>query len=231
MNIVIVSNGPGLESIVSKFGHSSEWIPSLINDSSINYKILKSYENETCNIKDYDAFIITGSKYSVYDNLDWINNLKEFINSIIFQDKLILGICFGHQILAECLGCRVGHNELGWELGSYNINLTKEGLVHPLFQDISDKDIVYESHQDIISSMPDEVIELAHTKKSNQAFCYGNNTFGVQFHPEFTYDVTRALMDIRSERGISIDSDNLQESLNGKNILRNFINIIRRSKK
>jgi len=227
MNIVIVSNGPGLKDVVEKFGHSSEWIPNSISDSSINYKILKAYEGEICNVDNYDAFIITGSKYSVYDDSKWICALKDFINSIILKNKPILGICFGHQILAECLGGKVEQNKLGWELGSYSINLTNEGLKHPLFNNIFDRDIVYESHQDVVSVIPEGSVELAYTEKANQAFSYNDNIFGVQFHPEFSYDVTRALMDLRVSKGIEIDSNVLEESLNSKNILTNFINIIK----
>ena len=64
-------------------------------------------------------------------------------------------------------------------------------------------------------------------RKSQKWFVCNDNIFGVQFHPEFSYDVTRALMDIRVSKGISIDSDKLEESLNSKNILVNFINIVR----
>ena len=227
MNIIIVSNGPGLKDVVEKFGHSSEWIPQAINDPSINYQVLKAYEGDVCNIDNYDGFIITGSKYSVYDDFDWINELKGFIKSIVSHNKPILGICFGHQILAECLGGKVEPNKLGWELGSYSINLTDEGLKHPLFKNIHDRDIVYESHQDIVSVMPEGAIELAYTEKANQSFSYKNNIFGVQFHPEFSHDVTRALMDIRASKGISLDSNELEKSFNSKNILKNFIKIIR----
>ena len=89
MNIVIVSNGPGLKDVVEKFGHSSEWIPNSISDSSISYKVLKAYEGEICNVDNYDAFIITGSKYSVYDDSKWIYMLKDFINSISNGDVII----------------------------------------------------------------------------------------------------------------------------------------------
>ena len=75
--------------------------------------------------------------------------------------------------------------------------------------------------------MPEGAIELAYTKKANQAFVCNDDIFGVQFHPEFSYDVTRTLMDLRVSKGITIDSNELKESLNSKNILTNFIKIIR----
>ena len=231
MNIVIVSNGPGLKDVVDEFGHSSEWIPSAITDTTIKYRVLKAYEGEICDINDYDAFIITGSKYSVYDDFEWISNLKNFINSIISINKPILGICFGHQILATCLGGTVLKNPKGWELGSYNISLTKDGLENPLFNQIENNEVFYESHQDVVTMLPKGAVELAFTEKSNQSFSYNDMIYGVQFHPEFTYDVTRKLMDLRIEKGISVDSNILNKSVKGEIILNNFINIVKASKK
>jgi len=229
MNIVIISNGPGLKDVVDEFGHSSEWIPETINDSSIKYKVLKAYEGETCDINHYDAFIITGSKYSVYDNFEWITSLKNFINSIISKNKPILGICFGHQILATCLGGEVIKNSKGWELGSYNVSLTPFGSECPLFNNIDSNEVFYESHQDVVSTIPEGAVELAFTEKANQSFSYNNFIFGVQFHPEFSFKVTRKLMDLRIEKGIEVDSNNLKKSTKGKVILSNFIKIVKAS--
>ena len=226
MNIIIVSNGPGLKDVVEKFGHSSEWIPQAINDPSINYQVLKAYEGDVCNIDNYDGFIITGSKYSVYDDFNWINELKGFIKSIVSHNKPILGICFGHQILAECLGGKVEHNKLGWELGSYSINLTESGLNHKLFSGINNQDIVYESHQDIVINLPANATLLADTDKSIQSFQYNDNVYGVQFHPEFSWEVTRMLMDLRIAKGKSVDNNLLEKSKKGHKILNNFIDIV-----
>ena len=227
MKVNILSCGPGLPEVVSKYGHSSEWIPNAINDPNISYNIIKVYNNETFSLDDHDAFIVTGSKYSVYEPVEWISDLKEYVNSIIISNKPLLGICFGHQVIASCLGGIVEKNPKGWELGSYNLTLTELGKISPLFNGISNLDVVYESHQDVVSTLPDSVVELAYTKKSTQSFSFRNNIYGVQFHPEFSYEVTRQLMNLRLKKGIKIDSNNLVRSVNGNKLLNNFINIVK----
>ena len=72
---------------------------------------------------------------------------------------------------------------------------------------------MYESHQDVVSSLPPDAIELAYTNKGNQSFCVDGFLYGVQFHPEFSYDVTRKLMDLRIKRGVEIDDKNLRSNL------------------
>ena len=68
----------------------------------------------------------------------------------------------------------------------------------------NDKDIVYESHQDIVEDLPENIDVLAYTDKAIQSFQYGEYVYGVQFHPEFSWDVTRMLMDLRIKKGIKI---------------------------
>ena len=230
MKIIILSNGPGLKEIVALYGHSSEWIPSSITDKNISFKVIKTYETSNFNVENADGFIITGSKYSVYDNEIWIKDLKNNIDDILNLDKPVLGICFGHQLLAECLGGKVEKNLLGWELGSYNISLTRDGINSKLFKSFKCGDIVYESHQDVVSALPSNAIELAFSDKGNQSFSYGHKIFGVQFHPEFSFEVTRKLMDLRKDRGIIIDNNQLYESVNSRKILDNFIDIVKESK-
>ena len=229
MNIIILSNGPGLPEVVSLYGHSSEWIPDSINNKNIKYKVVKTYNNLSFDHSDADAFIITGSKYSVYDDAKWIDNLKVKVNELIKLEKPILGICFGHQILAHCLGASVIKNDKGWELGSYNISLTDKGFKSPLFKGIKNNEIFYESHQDVVTELPIALKELAFTAKANQSFCYNDLVYGVQFHPEFSYDVTKKLVELRVDKGIKVDSQVVDKSIKGKIILDNFIKIVKAS--
>ena len=224
--VVILSAGPGLPEIVELYGHSSEWIPNILSSKNLDFVIKNVYNNDECTIDDGDVWIITGSKYSVYENVPWINNLVDFVKLLIKNKKPVLGICFGHQVIAKSIGADVIKNPLGWELGSYSINLTDSGLNHNLFSGINNHDIVYESHQDVVVNLPSDVNILANTKKSIQSFQYKNNIYGVQFHPEFSWEVTRMLMDLRISRGILVDNNLLKKSINGYKILNNFIDIV-----
>jgi len=225
-NVVIYSNGPGLPEIVKQYGHSSDWIPNIVNNNKVNFIIKKAYENDFDSDIKADAFILTGSKYSVYNKSPWIEELKKHVKKLIDEDKYILGICFGHQILADCLGAEVRKNKLGWELGSYKINLSEKGLQSKLFHGFSKEEIVYESHQDTVINIPSNLDILASSKKSNQSFSYNDKIYGVQFHPEFSKEVTRKLMDLRIENGVSVDSNVLLNAEKSSLVLSNFLNII-----
>ena len=77
--IIILSAGPGLPEIVNEYGHSSDWIPNILSKYSIDFKIKKAYENDFGPIDGVDGWIITGSKYSVYDDITWIQNLQKHL--------------------------------------------------------------------------------------------------------------------------------------------------------
>ena len=227
LRVVLLSAGPGLPEVVEQYGHSSEWIPNLIKSKDVEIIVRKAYEGDLGSVDEADAWIVSGSKYSVYDDVKWINNLVSYTHDLIQNKKSLLGICFGHQLIAKALGAEVIKNPLGWELGSYKIRLSNKGKKHALFQGLNDGEIIYESHQDVVSSMNGGMTSLAFTEKSNQSFAYAKNIFGVQFHPEFSYDITKKLMDLRIKNGVKIDSDKLEISKNSYKILDNFISIVK----
>ena len=225
--VVLFSAGPGLPEVVKEYGHSSEWIPNLIRNKNIEIVVRKAYEGDLGDINEADAWIVSGSKYSVYDDYKWIENLVDYVSKLIDANKSDLGICFGHQLVAKSLGAEVKKNPLGWELGSYQLSLSDKGIDHPLFSGINEGDIVYESHQDVVCNMAEGMTSLAFTDKANQSFSFRENIFGVQFHPEFSWDVTKKLMDLRIKNGVKVDSGELELSINSHKILDNFISIIK----
>ena len=91
---------------------------------------------------------------------------------------------------------------------------------------MNDEFIVYESHQDSITVMPDDAIELAYNTKCIQAFQLYNTLYAVQFHPEFSWDVMKEYVAIRGASGVPVDDPTVPESLQGHLILHNFFNLI-----
>ena len=227
--IIILSAGPGLPEIVNEYGHSSEWIPSILSQYSIDFQIKKAYKDDFGQIDGVDGWIITGSKYSVYDDIPWIENLQNHLINVFKTNKPVLGICFGHQLIAKTLGGDVIKNNLGWELGSFKIDLSDNGIESKLFRGINNDDYFYESHQDVVAEIPQGSTLLASNQKGNQSFKY-ENIYGVQFHPEFSFEITKKLIDVRLKNGIDIDDNKLIKCNSGERILHNFIQILEERK-
>ena len=137
----------------------------------------------------------------------------------------MLGICFGHQILCDALGGRVMNNDRGWEVGSSNVYLTSSGRKSELFKGLGDTLSVYESHHDTVVDLPDEIDILADNFYGLQSFSYRNFIFGVQFHPEFSYDVMKAYYSARKEVLSDSSKYRVDHINDGFKVIDNFIDV------
>ena len=225
-NIIILDCGPSLPEVSEQFGCAPDWIMELLRNKECRFKCVKSYERETVVHSEGDAWIITGSPRSVYDELDWMLDMEEKIRNAQYQNKPVLGICFGHQLIAKSFGGQVELNPKGWELGSYPIDLTERGLKSRLLSDFNNHSVVYESHEDCVTVLPENAVELALNNKGNQAFTIHENMYGVQFHPEFSWEIIKKYVSVRSAKGVVVDDLSVPESNAGEVILHNFIEII-----
>ena len=227
MKILIISAGPGLEEIRKVHGHATDWITKLI-PSDIQTDVVHSYNNEDFNESEYDAWIITGSAFSVIDNTQWIIKLKEKIKYAEQNSIYVLGICFGHQIISAALGGKVVKNPKGWELGSYSLSLNSKGHSSALFKNINSNDNFYFSHEDVVLELPSNAEELANNKMGLQSFHIDNKIFGVQFHPEFTFDIMEQYVKIRFQKGVISQLNPVNESKTSYKVITNFIEICKR---
>jgi GMP synthase-like glutamine amidotransferase len=148
----------------------------------------KFFENETLpEHSDYDLLIIMGGPMGVYDEkkYPWLIAEKEFINQAIQNNKKILGICLGAQLIASALRADVYPNkekEIGW----FTINVS-ETLINPLFKE-ENSYTVFHWHGDTFD-LPKAAVNLAKSEGCfNQAFSYNDKVLGLQFHLEVTED-------------------------------------------
>ena len=225
-NIIILDCGPSLLEVSQQFGCASDWIIELLQNSGCRFKWVKSYEGENVVHSEGDAWIITGSPRSVYDELDWMLDMEDKIRKAQHHNKPVLGICFGHQLIAKSFGGRVELNPNGWELGAYPIELTERGLKSRILSGFNNHSIVYQSHGDCVTVLPKNAVELALNNKGNQAFTIHENMYGVQFHPEFSWDIIKKFVSIRSASGVIVDDPSVPESNQGQAALNNFIDLI-----
>lgn len=147
-------------------------------------------------VDEHDGYLVTGSAAGVYDSLPWIPPLMDFIRAAHAADKPLVGICFGHQIIAHALG---GHAEKwhgGWGLGVYDVALHDT----PAWMPPRDRVKLIHIHQDQVVRLPENATHLGSTDFcANAAFYIGDNVFCMQGHPEFERDYTAALMAARTE--------------------------------
>lgn len=173
-----------------------------------------------------DGWIITGSPRSVYDQLPWLAAAKKALVLAVESDHPILGVCFGHQLLAAAIGSDVGPNPQGWEMGQTTISLLEQGAQSPLFAGMDSPFKAFATHRDVVHSLPDQVRPLASNDMGLQAFQAGERAFGVQFHPEFTADITRMYMQLRPE-AVSADLAVPDAAVDHSwQVLANFIQLI-----
>lgn len=144
-----------------------------------------------------DAWLITGSKFGVNDGLHWIEALSDFVRTLWAEQRPLVGICFGHQLMARALGGTVVKSDKGWGVGlSFNQVIERKPWMQPWQEELD----LLVSHQDQVVVLPEEAQVLA-----SSDFCpyyliqYGECFLSVQGHPEFCVDYCRALMEMRRD--------------------------------
>ncbi len=146
----------------------------------------------------YDGYLITGSAYGVYDDAPFIATLMEFIRTVFTAGKPLIGICFGHQVIAHALGGYAAKFDGGWGIGTMQVKVV--GAADWMPSNTSHLDLIH-VHQDQVISLPPHAVRLAESDFcKNAAFAIGKQVFSVQGHPEFTPAYTNALINIREDR-------------------------------
>jgi len=147
---------------------------------------------------DCDAWLCPGSRYSVYDGFDWITDLCTFTREVHEAGVPFVGICFGHQVLAQALGGRVERATVGWGAG---VELVGVDVVAPWMAPPAEKLALHFMHQDQVVELPAGGEVLGRADHCPVALLgVGPVAMGVQAHPEFTRAYTDALLADRVAR-------------------------------
>jgi len=145
----------------------------------------------------FDAYLITGSKADSFAKDDWIVTLRRYLLGRYQNGDKLLGVCFGHQLLALLLGGQAERASQGWGVGVHQYLVVRH---EPWMQPEAGQFNLLVSHQDQVARLPEGATLLASSDFCpNAAYRIGNQVLCFQGHPEFTHDYSRDLLHLRRE--------------------------------
>jgi len=172
-------------------------------DKCIEFLVYRVMEGEyPDNIDECNAYVITGSKFSAYENIPWIEQLCQYIVELNKYKIKLIGICFGHQIIAQALGGRVERSKKGWGVGNAisNIYLTRPWMDVVPGGNIPERFSLLVTHQDQVTRLPDGAVCIAGNDFCEIAsFQIEDHVLGFQGHPEFSVKYLMYLMNKRRD--------------------------------
>jgi GMP synthase (glutamine-hydrolysing) len=174
--------------------------------------------------------VVTGSAAMVSDREPWAERTAAWLQNAVEAGVPVLGICFGHQLLAHALGGRVGPNPGGREIGTVEVALTAAAAADPLLGGLPNRIEVHTTHLESVLELPPGAELLASSKLDpHQAFRVpGRPVWGLQFHPEFSAPVIRAYLEAKRDALLAEGADperllaEVEETRWGNDILARF---------
>lgn len=139
----------------------------------------------------HDGVVLTGSHADAFSDEAWVVELRRRVSALIASGMKTVGICFGHQILALCLGAPVGRAECGFTIG--RVAYRWHGGVTPGYALLA-------SHQDQVKALPEGAVLLASSEACPIAgFTYGDNVLSMQPHPELDEAIVANIVEMRRD--------------------------------
>lgn len=233
--LLILKTGTTLPEICELRGDFEDWIREGLDFEADEVDVANVYEGVAPpDPADISGVVVTGSSALVTEKEDWSEHSAQWLASVVQREIPVLGICYGHQLLAHALGGRVERNPLGREIGTVKVRLAERAREDALLGNLPSEISVQVSHVESVVKLPPGATRYGVSARDlNQAFAIGTCAWGVQFHPEFDADIVRGY--INGRRGLllaeGLDPEELLGSAcdteHGTAVLRRFGEIVR----
>ena len=230
--IVLIKTGSTIAGIKPEFGDFEDWFRTGLGVSSI--KTVAVYEQEALpDFSELSGIVVSGSASMVSDKQDWSEKTARWLKQAVDAGVPVLGVCYGHQLLAHALGGEVGLNPNGRQIGTVNAHMLTDAADDPLLGDLPTDYPVQTSHSESVLRLPPNATRLATSElDENFAIRFADKAWGIQYHPEFSAPVMREYLTRRADaiRSEGLDPDDLKskvtDSKTSVSVLRKFATLV-----
>lgn len=215
MLIGILQTGLAPEVLAPQMGDYPDMFARLLDGQGFTFQTYRVLEGQfPADIKACDGWLITGSRHGVYEDHPFIPPLEQFIRDCFAGSVPMVGVCFGHQIIAQAMGGKVERFDGGWAIGATDYDFGGETLVLNAW------------HRDQITRVPNGAKVIATNNFcTNAALLYPGHALTVQAHPEFRPEFVDGLMKTRGKGLVPDDvmaaaAERLEDDLADRTIAR-----------
>lgn len=228
--LLVLKMGSTLPALKSRRGDFEEWIIAGMGLPRHEVRVIDVPAGEALPEADrHSGVVVTGSHSMVTERKDWSERTAGWLRESVLAGVPVLGICYGHQLLAHALGGEVADNPEGREFGTVEVDMEQDAREDELLGCLPRRVRVHVGHTQSVLRLPLGAVRLAsNPRDQNQAARFGRAAWGVQFHPEFDSEIVReyitAFEGVLREEGQDVRSlrSGAGETPHGGTILRRF---------
>jgi GMP synthase (glutamine-hydrolysing) len=195
--LVIVKLGDTFEALRAQRGDFEHWIADGLDTHALPLLVVDPRRGDALpDPAEVSGAVVTGSHAMVSHREPWSETTAAWLAQLVARDTPVLGICYGHQLLAHALGGEAGDHPQGAEVGTVTVTLDNAAATDQLLRGLPAQFPAHVVHWQSALRLPEGAVRLAgNDHEPVHAFRAGAHAWGVQFHPEFDADVMRGYID------------------------------------
>ena len=230
--ITLIKTGGTIPEIKQQHGDFEDWFTAGLG--VIGVQQVDVFRNQSLPaLEETAGIVITGAAAMVSHQEDWSEETAEWLKQAVDAGLPVLGVCYGHQLLAHALGGKVGPNPKGRQIGTVTTKSLEASMSDPLLGHLPLQYSSQTSHSESVLELPPNAQRLATSPlDDNFAIRFSENTWGVQYHPEFSGPVMAKYINYRSaalrEEGLNPEEllANVSETGLAFSVLRKFAELV-----
>jgi len=230
--ITLIKTGSTIPEIRQQHGDFEKWFADGLGVSSVQQVDVFRGQPLPA-LEETAGIVITGSAAMVSHREDWSEETAQWLKQAVQAGLPVLGVCYGHQLLAHALGGKVGPNPKGRQIGTVLTKLLDSATSDPLLDHLPLEFPSQTSHSESVLELPPNAVRLATSPlDDNFAIRFSEKVWGVQYHPEFSGPIMSKYINFRSDalREEGLDPEELlakvTESEQASSVLQKFADLV-----